>query len=83
MARRLQWGRGGEAAESYSIRSPTWPSGSLQWGRGGEAAERHARPAHVPGAPSCFNGAAAVRPRKVPTPAITKLAQIASMGPRR
>ena len=35
----LQWGRGGEAAESTATVSPIPVSSSLQWGRGGEAAE--------------------------------------------
>ena len=36
----LQWGRGGEAAESPAIDLETIARVMLQWGRGGEAAER-------------------------------------------
>ena len=37
----------------------------LQWGRGGEAAERRCAVLLGPGGGAAFNGAAAVRPRKV------------------
>ena len=61
----LQWGRGGEAAERQQTRFLTSSPYQLQWGRGGEAAESSLECLLAEPAEPRFNGAAAVRPRKV------------------
>ena len=83
-AARLQWGRGGEAAESAGSRAGQRLIDVLQWGRGGEAAESQPAVAADAAGLSCFNGAAAVRPRKGQPLADRRPATgQASMGPRR
>ena len=81
---KLQWGRGGEAAEREPQHRHRIPHvAGLQWGRGGEAAERQSHYGHSARDPNPFNGAAAVRPRKGDGPGGCGVRRRPSMGPRR
>ncbi len=61
---RLQWSRGGEAAEDVTLDGKTDLFHELQWSRGGEAAEDAFAGGCGPANAGGFNGAAAVKPRK-------------------
>ena len=82
---RLQWGRGDVAAEDPT--PPLNDAGTdkqLQWGRGDVAAEDWPPPPRSSGCCRCFNGAAAMSPRKTaPGVAKSRRRVTASMGPRR
>ncbi len=56
---KLQWGRGGEAAERMMKEGVLKGMEKLQWGRGGEAAERVVLPALV-----ANHAAASMGPRR-------------------
>jgi len=68
----LQWGRGREAAErAEQLGEGGEIKFGLQWGRGREAAERRSARACASGHCARFNGAAAVKPRNVPSVPMT------------
>ncbi len=61
---KLQWSRGGEAAEDAVAPVVRRFATPLQWSRGGEAAEDTSSRPPATGPLTRFNGAAAVKPRK-------------------
>ncbi len=79
----LQWGRGCYAAETSRLRPFSIECSLLQWGRGCYAAETSSRRHRTARACPCFNGAAAVTPRRLgKTPLWSREQLRASMGPR-
>ena len=80
--KKLQWGRDSSAAEMGLSWSGPLPFSSLQWGRDSSAAEITSNTGFMH-PPRCFNGAAALQPRKCSCQAKFRCqATTASMGPR-